>query len=321
MTSPPLRRRTSSALITVSAIAAFLYANFLIDWVLRGFSGMGDVVSELEAPGEPNAVLLRVTDVVCAVLVVSLLPWVRGGLRPGCGARSSSGRPSSSPLGAAGAAIVATPCGPSVACDDPDLQLQLHIHDLSSIVSDTALYVGVAARLAGHPGRWAGVVQQERLLEFLARRRGLERGVRVLHPQPGPGLGGRRQPAGPHPVHQRLDPLPRCLRRHRGCTDHPETGAVRRRTPSRLHLRSSKIAQRETEVRMSEPGPAPAPRGPADERWPDRFAAVMLVATSFVTVVALVPPWRDYFRTSDDLRVAADHPDRAQPGLRRPAAR
>ncbi len=27
----------------------------------------------------------------------------------------------------------------------------------------------------------------------------------------------------------------------------------------------------------------------------------MLVATSFVAVVALVPPWRDYFRTSDDL--------------------
>ena len=52
---------------------------------------------------------------------------------------------------------------------------------------------------------------------------------------------------------------------------------------------------------MSEPGPAPAPRGPADERWPDRFAAAMLVATSFVTVVALVPPWREHFRTYDDL--------------------
>ena len=52
---------------------------------------------------------------------------------------------------------------------------------------------------------------------------------------------------------------------------------------------------------MSEPGPAPAPRGPVDERWPDRFAAAMLVATSFVAVVALVPPWRDHFRTSDDL--------------------
>ena len=96
MISPPLRRRTSIALITVSAVAAFLYANFIIDWVLRGFSGMGEIVSELEAPGEPNAVLLRVTDVVCAVLVVSLLPWVRGGLRSGSGARSSSGRPSSS---------------------------------------------------------------------------------------------------------------------------------------------------------------------------------------------------------------------------------
>ena len=51
---------------------------------------------------------------------------------------------------------------------------------------------------------------------------------------------------------------------------------------------------------MSEPGPAPAPRGTADERWPDRFAAAMLVATSLVAVVALVPPWRDHFRAYDD---------------------
>jgi len=145
MTSPPLRRRTSRALIAVSAVAAFLYANFLIDWVLRGFTGMGEVVSELEAPGEPNAVLLRVTDVVCAVLVVSLLPWVRGGLRPGVWRGVVVWATVVFAVGAAGAAIVATPCGPSVACDDPDLQLQLSIHDLSSIVSDTALYVGVAA--------------------------------------------------------------------------------------------------------------------------------------------------------------------------------
>src|SRR6478735_9046401 len=44
-----------------------------------------------------------------------------------------------------------------------------------------------------------------------------------------------------------------------------------------------------------------SPHHPVDDGWPDRFAGTMLVATVFVTVVALVPPWRDYFRSPDDL--------------------
>ena len=38
----------------------------------------------------------------------------------------------------------------------------------------------------------------------------------------------------------------------------------------------------------------------ADDRWPDRFAAVMFGFAIFTAVVALVPPWRRYFDHADD---------------------
>lgn len=133
------------ALVTIGVVAAFLYANFLIDWVLSDFSGMGHIVSDLEAPGEPNAMLLRVTDVVTAVLVVSLLPWVRAGLRPGVWREIVVWGTVVFALGAAIAAFVPAPCGPGVICDGAGQQMQINIHDGSSIASDTALYAGVAA--------------------------------------------------------------------------------------------------------------------------------------------------------------------------------
>ena len=133
------------ALIVVGVVAAFLYSNFILDWVLSDFTGMGQIVSELEAPGEPNATLLRITDVVCAVLVVSMLPWVRRRLPPGWWRELSVWAMVVFALGASIAAFVATPCGPGEVCDSPSQQLQIDIHDGSSIVSDTALYVSVAA--------------------------------------------------------------------------------------------------------------------------------------------------------------------------------
>ncbi len=133
------------ALVTIGFVAAFLYSNFLIDWVLSDFTGMGQIVSFLEAPGEPNAVLLRVTDVACAVLVVTLLPWVRAGLRPGVWREIVVWGTVVFALGAAVAAFVPAPCGPGVLCDGAGQQLQTTIHDGSSIASDTALYAGVAA--------------------------------------------------------------------------------------------------------------------------------------------------------------------------------
>ena len=214
------------ALVTIGVVAAFLYSNFLIDWVLSDFTGMGQIVSYLEAPGEPNAMLLRVTDVVCAVLVVTLLPWVRAGLRPGVWRELVVWGTVVFALGAAIAAFVPAPCGPGVLCDGAGQQLQTNIHDGSSIASDTALYAGVAAAwFATRPTgpRW---FHRSRLVGLLAGRRGGEHPVRVLQRHRRPELGGRCQPARPHPLHQRVDRLPRRLRRDRGHRDRYETGEL-----------------------------------------------------------------------------------------------
>ncbi|MGW7684012.1 bifunctional lysylphosphatidylglycerol synthetase/lysine--tRNA ligase LysX [Kribbella sp. NPDC054772] len=42
-------------------------------------------------------------------------------------------------------------------------------------------------------------------------------------------------------------------------------------------------------------------RKPLDDRWPDHFAAAMFGFAALVTVVAVVPPWRDYFAREQDI--------------------
>lgn len=137
-----IRRSTGPIALWVSIVAAFLYANFFIDWALRGFDGMGEIVSDLAAPGQPNATLLRITDVVCALLVVSLLPLVRASLPSAVWREILVWGTVLFATGAVVAAFVPTPCGPGASCTG---SLQTAVHDVSSIVSDTALYASVAA--------------------------------------------------------------------------------------------------------------------------------------------------------------------------------
>ena len=40
---------------------------------------------------------------------------------------------------------------------------------------------------------------------------------------------------------------------------------------------------------------------PLDDRWPDHFAAAMFAFAAWSTVVAVVPPWRDYFAREQDI--------------------
>ena len=40
---------------------------------------------------------------------------------------------------------------------------------------------------------------------------------------------------------------------------------------------------------------------PLDDRWPDHFAAAMFAFATLVAVVAVVPPWRDYFAREQDI--------------------
>ena len=131
------------SLIVIGCVAAVLYSNFLLDWLLRGFTGMRIVVSLLVAPGQPHATFLRVTDVRASVLVLLLLPGVRRAMPAGGWRDLTIGATVVFAAGAIVAAVVALPCGPAQVC--AGLRLQTHVHDGSSILSDTGLFAGSAA--------------------------------------------------------------------------------------------------------------------------------------------------------------------------------
>ncbi|AWB92423.1 DUF998 domain-containing protein [Aeromicrobium chenweiae] len=135
----------ATTLVLTSAVAGLFYSNFVLDWVLRGFEGMGDVVSNLSAPGEPFAVVARVTDFLCGVLVLLILPSVRRALPPGRCRPVVVGGTAVFAVAAAAAAVITTPCGPDIVCSSPAQQRQGDLHLVLSTVSDVGLYIGTAA--------------------------------------------------------------------------------------------------------------------------------------------------------------------------------
>ncbi|RMI06552.1 bifunctional lysylphosphatidylglycerol synthetase/lysine--tRNA ligase LysX [Cellulomonas triticagri] len=63
-------------------------------------------------------------------------------------------------------------------------------------------------------------------------------------------------------------------------------------------------------VDVARPAPVAAPADPdppvpdaprPDDRWPDRIASLMFLASALVVTVAVVPPWRRYFAEPDDV--------------------
>ena len=182
----------SAALLACGAVAALLYSNFLLDWTRRGFVGMDDIVSRLEAPGEPHAMLLRSTDVVCAVLVVALLPWVRGALPRGPWRELSVWATVVFALGATIAAIVPPPCGPDVACAGPRPQIgpRQQQHRLRRRALRRR-----RLRLAGDPSLRPGLVPPRLRVGLLARRHGDQPALRLLQRHRRPRLGPRTDPA------------------------------------------------------------------------------------------------------------------------------
>lgn len=147
--SPPLPA-------VLGAGAGILYANFVLDWVRRGSASLGHLVSELAAPGEPQAWLYRAGEVGCAALVLPLLPAVRSRLPVGAGREVVVGATAVFAVGAATAAVVPTPCGPGVVRDVVDRRPRNDLHDGASIVADAALYLGVAAAWVTTRGRGPG---------------------------------------------------------------------------------------------------------------------------------------------------------------------
>ncbi|MQW76376.1 DUF998 domain-containing protein [Nocardioides sp. dk4132] len=155
MTGVPRRGPLRPAVM--GAGAGVLYANFALDWVRRGTASLGHMVSELAAPGEPDAWVYRASEVGAAVLVVPLLPGVRAALPAGPAREVVVGATAVFAAGAALAALVPTPFGPRVVREEVDRRPRSEVHDRASIVSDTGLYVGVAAAWVStrHAGpRW-----------------------------------------------------------------------------------------------------------------------------------------------------------------------
>ena len=107
---------------------------------------MGEVVERARvAPASRTPSLLRVTDVVCAVLVVSLLPWVRAGLPRGAWREVvvwATVRLRDRRLGRGVRPHAVRPRRRLHRSERPDAAARAR---LSSIASDTVLYVGVAA--------------------------------------------------------------------------------------------------------------------------------------------------------------------------------
>ena len=117
----------------------------LLDWVRRGSGRLGHAVSELAAPGEPQAWVYRAGEVGCAVLVVPLLPMVRAALPPGPGRDVLVGATAVFAAGAGVAGVVPTPCGPGVVREEVDRRPRSAVHDGASIISTGALYLAMAA--------------------------------------------------------------------------------------------------------------------------------------------------------------------------------
>jgi hypothetical protein len=143
----PAGRPAPRVVLVVAVVAAVLYSSFLIDWVLRGFDGMGEIVSELQSPGEPHAALLRVMDCVAAALVVPLAFWARRVMPRGAWREVFAWSTVLFAVGVVVAAVVTEPCGPGLVCDAPAQVTQKAVHGWASTVSDTALFVGVLAAI------------------------------------------------------------------------------------------------------------------------------------------------------------------------------
>jgi len=134
------------AILVTGFLGAFLYCNFLLDVVLPGEHDWFAVVSEMEMEGEKYAHLLRVTDVVCGVLVVAILPPVWSALPRDGWRRTAIWMTVTFAVGNALAGVVRLPCtAANPDCSGGWADLQRVLHDGFSIVSATALFLGALA--------------------------------------------------------------------------------------------------------------------------------------------------------------------------------
>src|SRR4051794_18713637 len=145
-----MRKWEAAALVALGVAAGALYSNFLFSTALPGDKAWKPVVSEMEVPGTRHALVLRVADVLCAVLVLVLLPFVRAALPAGRARFWAVAWTAVFAVGNAVAGIVTLP-GHGDRHDD----VQRWVHNTASIVSAGAVFLGaLAIALDGHAPRW-----------------------------------------------------------------------------------------------------------------------------------------------------------------------
>lgn len=146
------------AIVIIGAIGAFLYSNFILDYILPGSDSVFEVISELETAGNPNADVLRTTDVIGGILMLVPLPYLWAALPKDASRTVGVVSMAIFAIGSAISGIVALPCGGQTkGCDSSGEQLQRWIHDGASTLSQTALFVGAVVIAIGirHVGpRW-----------------------------------------------------------------------------------------------------------------------------------------------------------------------
>ena len=140
-----MRNWRAVALVLVGVLAAVFYSNFLLDVAFSTDHDWFAVVSELEVPEAPTATLLRTTDVLCGLLVLVLLPYVRAALPVGGWRNWAVWMTAIFAVTNAVAGIIQLPCADGVVCTSTADEIQRWMHDGLSIISQTVVFLGAAA--------------------------------------------------------------------------------------------------------------------------------------------------------------------------------
>lgn len=137
-------------IVLAGVIGAFLYSNFILDYILPGGASVFEVISVLETKGTPNADVLRTTDVIGGILMLVPLPYVWAAM-PANGWRVVMVVSTAIfGIGSAISGIVPLPCdGATNGCNSTAEQLQQLTHDGASTLSQTGLFIGAIAVIVG----------------------------------------------------------------------------------------------------------------------------------------------------------------------------
>lgn len=139
------RSAESVSLILIALAAALFSSNFLLDLAFADTEDWASLISALEVSEGHPRVLLRVTDALCGLLVLALMPYVHAALPSGRWRRWTVPATVVYAAAGAGAALVPLPCADADRCTSTLDDIQRLTHDGFSIVAQGGLFVAVVA--------------------------------------------------------------------------------------------------------------------------------------------------------------------------------